>query len=300
MGPDGTVWIVDASANLLLHIDAAGNISDLTGGLYGPEGVAVGPDGHVYVADRGAYRVASPNGSGDVVSFAGIEFRAGFSGDGGLAKKAKLWLPYDVATDAAGNLYIADTGNERIRVVDGVTLKIDSIVGTGVAGYAGDDGPALDAQISESRGLAVDAGGTTMFIADYGNSRLRRVDLATGIITTVAGTGTGVVAYSPALTGLQTPLTHLLAIAVDGAGNAYFPAFYSDLKLMIVRLDPAGVITPIAGGGLTATPGASPLDWQLPPDVLGLAIDPSSGDLYLCGADGRVWKLPAAAAPDGL
>jgi DNA-binding beta-propeller fold protein YncE len=295
VAPDGTLWIVDSS-NLLFHVDAAGTITNLTKDLYGPEGLAVGPDGHVYIADRGAYRVGSPNDTGGVASFAGIEFRAGFSGDGGLAKKAKLWLPYDVAVDGAGNLYIADTGNNRIRVVNGATLKIDTIVGTGVAGFSGDGGQALDAQIGETRGLAVDAAGTTLLIADYGNSRLRRVDLTTGVITTIAGTGTGVVAYSPALTGMQTPLTHLLAVAVDSAGNAYIPAFYSDLGLLIVKIDPAGTVTRVAGGGHSAVPGASLLDWQLPPDVLGLAINSSTGDLYLCGADGRVYRLPGAAA----
>jgi sugar lactone lactonase YvrE len=289
---DGTIWIVDSS-NVVFHIGADGKISDLSAGLFGPEGIAVGPDGHVYIADRGAYRVASPNGSGDVVSFAGIEFRAGFTGDGGLAKKAKLWLPYDVAVDGASNLYIADTGNHRVRVVDGATLKISTIVGTGVSGFGGDNGPALAAQLNDSRALAVDDGGTVLFIADYGNTRLRRVDLATNVITTVAGTGTGAVAYNPSLSGLQTPLTHLLAVAVDGQGNAYIPVFYADLGLTIMRLDASGVMTRVAGGGRTSGTGTQPLDWQLP-DVLGLAVNRSNGDLYVAATDGRVYLVPGA------
>lgn len=293
VAPDGTIWIVDASLNLLFHIGADGKISDVAAGLYGPEGVAVGPDGHVYVADRGAYRVASPNGSGDTISFAGIEFRAGFTGDGGLAKKAKLWLPYDVATDGAGNLYISDTGNERIRMVDSETLKIQTIVGTGVDGFGGDGGPALNAQISDARALAVDSAATALLIADYGNSRLRRVDLATNVITTVAGSGTGAVNYSPALTALQTPLTHLLALAVDGSGNAYFPVFYADIGLTIMRLDATGAMTRVAGGGLSSNIGVSALDFALS-EVIGLAIDPATGDLYICAAGGFVYRVPAA------
>jgi sugar lactone lactonase YvrE len=302
VAPDGTIWIVDArldsTLNLLLHVGADGNISDVAAGLYGPEGVAVGPDGHVYVADRGAYRVASPNDSGGAVSFAGIEFRAGFTGDGGLAKKAKLWLPYDVAVDAASNVYISDTGNERIRVVDGETLKIQTIAGTGVAGYGGDGGQALQAQISDARGLAVDSAGTVLLIADYGNSRLRRIDLATGIITTIAGNGGGALNYSPALTSLQTPLTHLLSVAIDAAGNAYFPVFYADLGLTIMRLDSVGVMTRVAGGGQLSDAGVPALDFALS-DVVGMAIDRATGDLYICAYGGKVYRVAGAAAVAG-
>ena len=294
VAPDGTVWIVDSS-NFVMHINADGTISDLSGGLTNPEGAAAGSDGTVYVADRGAYRIASPNGNGGTVSFAGIQFLAGFNGDGRLATRTRLWLPYDVATDDAGNVYIADTGNARIRVVDAETLKVQTIAGTGTSGFSGDGGPALEAQISDSRALAVDPGATKVFIADYQNSRVRQVDMATGLMTTVAGNGGGVVAYNPALTGVQTPLTHLLALAVDGQGNAYIPVFYSDLGLVIMRLDSTGAMTRIAGGGQLTQAGMSPFDLKLA-DVYGLAVDNAFGDLYICTSDGRVLRVPQAAS----
>jgi hypothetical protein len=297
VAPDGTVWIVDAS-NVLIHIGLDGKISELAGGLTNPEGVAVGPDAKAYAADRGAYRIATPNGNGGTATFAGIQFIAGFNGDGRLAKKTRLWLPYDVATDGAGDVYIADTGNARIRVVDSETLKVQTIAGTGTSGFAGDDGPALDAQINDSRAIAVDQGATMLLIADYGNSRVRQVDLTTGRMTTIAGTGTGAVNYSSALTGLQTPLTHLLALAVDPQGNAYVPVFYADLGLIIMHLDPTGAMTRIAGGGQLAQAGVSPLELKLP-DVYGLAVDPTNGDLYICSSDGRVYRVSGAATIAG-
>jgi len=292
VAPDGSVWVVDSS-NVLIHIGADGVISEIAGGLTNPEGVAVGPDGKAYAADRGAYRIATPNGSGGSATFAGIQFIAGFNGDGRVAKKTRLWLPYDVATDAAGDVYIADTGNARIRVVDSETLKVQTIAGTGTIGFAGDDGPAVDAQVNDTRAIAVEPAASAVLIADYGNSRVRRIDLATGQMTTIAGTGTGVVNYSPTLTGVQTPLTHLLALAVDGQGNAYIPVFYSDLGLVIMRLDSAGTMTRIAGGGQLAQGGVTALELKLP-DVYGLAIDPASGDLLICTSDSRVYRVPAA------
>lgn len=298
VGPDGTIWIVDANLSILLHVSADGTLADLASGLYGPEGVAVGPDGTVYVADRQNYRVVTPNGSGGVSRVAGDIFRAGSSGDGGLARRARLWLPYDVATDGAGNIYIADSANQRIRLIDAETLKIQTIAGTGTAGFAGDGGPATDAQIYGVQAIAVDDAATLLLLADTTNARLRRIDLTTGVITTIAGSAGNAITYDAALTGLQTPLTRISALAMDAAGNAYFPVFYGDLGLTIMRLDATGAMTRVAGGGRLSQVGVSALDFALP-DVLGLAIDRATGDLFICGSDGRIYRVPAAALVPG-
>ena len=154
-------------------------------------------EGTPYVAERGANRVVTTNGNGALKAVAGSEFHPAFRGDGGPAKKAYLDQPYDVACDGAGNLYIADTSNGRVRFIDGQTGTITTIVGNGTLGYSGDGGPAKDAQLTSPQGVAVDSAGTVLYIADYGDSHLRRVDLATGIITTVVGSGAGAVAYDP-------------------------------------------------------------------------------------------------------
>lgn len=290
------MWIVDENLAILVHVLADGTLADVATGLYGPNGVAVALDGTVYVANRSAYGIVSPNGSGGFVKVAGNPLKAGFKGDGGLAKKALLFLPFDVATDGANNLYIADTANQRIRVIDASTLKIDTIVGSGARGYAGDDGQALDAAIDSPQAIAVDAAGSVLLIADTGNVRLRRVDLTTGIITTVAGSGGNGVNYNPTLTGLQTPITRISALAMDFAGNAYFPILWGDIGPTIMRLEPSGIMTRVLGGGRLSGPGTAPLDFAMP-DVLGLAIDQFSGDMLVAASDGRVYRVPGVGTP---
>ena len=151
--------------------------------------------------------VVTTNGNGGVRPVAGNEFHPAFKGDGGPARKAYLSQPYDVVSDAAGNLYIADTSNQRVRFIDALTGKISTIAGNGTQGFAGDGGLATDAELASPEAIAVDPAGTVLYIADYGDSHLRRVDLTTGIITTVLGSGAGSVAYDPNLTGLQVAPT---------------------------------------------------------------------------------------------
>ncbi len=113
----------------------------------------------------------------------------GFSGDGGPATDAHLERPAGLCLDKAGNIYIADKGNGRIRKVDAATGIINTIAGTGITGYSGDGGAAIGAKLSGPRSVSTDNSGN-IYIADYGNNRIRRVDAITGTITTIAGTGT--------------------------------------------------------------------------------------------------------------
>lgn len=298
---DGEIWIVDSNLSMLMRIGPDGTLADIAGGMTGPDGVTVAPAGTdpsatVYIAEKGGNRILAADGNGGVTRVAGAEFRAGFRGDGGPARRAWLWSPSDVASDAYGNVFIADSVNNRIRVIAASTGIIETIVGTGTAGFSGDGGRATEATIYNPQAIAIDPEGTTLLIADTGNGRLRRVDMTTGIITTVAGVGTGTVPYNPALTGPQTPLVRLAGLALDSQGNAYFEVAWGDLGVTIMRLDSAGVLTLVAGGGRDLTPGGPALAFSLP-DIIGLAIDPTSGALIICGSDGKVYRVPGVATP---
>ena len=198
MPPATSSWPT-CGASRIWRIDPTGTITpvagDGTGGSAGNGGpaiaaeiqaaqVAVGPAGDLYFDDSNAYRTVDP--SGTIHPFAGTG-TAGFSGDGGPAVSATLGEEVlGVAADTNGSVYLGDQGNHRIRKVDPTGI-ITTIAGTGVAGSAGDGGPATAATVFLPRSIAVDQAGNVYF-ADWGSDTVRRIDTA-GIITTVAGTG---------------------------------------------------------------------------------------------------------------
>jgi sugar lactone lactonase YvrE len=168
-----------------------------------------------------------------------------FQGDGGPATKAVLNFPSAVAVDDAGHLYIADTRNHRVRKVDAGTGEITTIAGNGQHRFSGDAGPAVSAALNEPAALAVDPKGH-LYIADQSNNRVRKVNLATGIITTVAGTGAadysgdGMVASEAALSGPSG-----LALGTDG--TLYIADTFNG---RIREVDPeTGVIRTVVGDG---------------------------------------------------
>ncbi|WP_179714419.1 NHL domain-containing protein [Nocardioides lianchengensis] len=186
------------------------------------------------------------NGTSPIRTIAGSR-TPGFSGDGGAATSASLNYPSNLAVDAAGNVYVVDNGNNRIRKVaaDGT---ITTVAGTGVGGFSGDGGPATSAQLNNPYSVAVDAGGT-IFIGDDGNNRIRKVD-AQGTITTYAGTGTS------GFSGDGGPATlanlRVASMAIDAAGTVYF----TDQGNGYVRkIAPDGIITTIAGSGTSGYSG---------------------------------------------
>ena len=207
--------------------------------LYAPKGVAVDAAGNLYIADVGNHRIRRVDPSGIITTIAGIGER-GFAGDGGPAIEARLYAPKGVAVDAAGNLYIADTRNQRIRRVDPSGI-ITTIAGTGERSFAGDDGPAVEARLDHPFGVAVDAAGN-LYIADTFNQRIRRVD-PSGTISTFAGTG--IFGFSgdggPAV---EARLDNPTGVAVDAAGNLYIA---DQQNHRIRRVDPSGTITTFAG-----------------------------------------------------
>ncbi len=170
----------------------------------------------------------------------------GFAGDGGPANAALLNGPFDVAFDAAGDLYFSDTFNCRIRRVDARTGVISTVAGNGDKGYSGDGGPATAAALNEPYGIVLDRAGN-IFTADRLNRRVRRIDAAAGIITTAAGTG--VAAYSgdggPASrAGLAEPN----GLAFDAAQRHLYITDVADNRVRVIDLS-TGTIATFAGTG---------------------------------------------------
>ena len=156
-----------------------------------PSGIAVDRLGNLYIADEFNQRIRKVDNKGIITTIAGSGSpdQGAFSGDGAVALNARLNRPADVVVDSLGNLYIADTQNHRIRKVDNKGI-ITTIAGTGTANYSGDGGPATLATLNTPSGLTID-GKNHLFIADSQNHRIRLLDLTTGLIQTVAGTGFG-------------------------------------------------------------------------------------------------------------
>jgi sugar lactone lactonase YvrE len=237
--------------------------------LLSPGSVAVDAAGDLYIADTLNQRIRKVSTSGiittvagsgttlcgnGVLNGAGQELCGGFSGDGGPATAAKLSNPGGVAVDAAGNLYIADTGNNRIRKVSPAGI-ITTVVGTGTAGFNTDYAPGTSMELYQPHGVAVDTSGN-LFIADTYNNRIRMM-LPDGIVTTVAGSGPAPCVTSPSaglcggLSGDGGPATSASlywpqGIGLDTSGNLFIADFENGRVRMV---SPSGVITTVAGGG---------------------------------------------------
>jgi sugar lactone lactonase YvrE len=236
-----------------------------------PWGVALDPSGNLYIADGRNYRVRKVSTAGTVTTVAGKGTR-GFSGDGGPATSAELGFTGGVALDSAGNIYIADGGNNRIRKVSTSGI-ITTVAGKGTKGFSGDGGPATSAELGSPSGVAVDSTGN-IYIDDENNDRIRRIDTS-GIITTVAGGGSNGLAEGGPATSAE--LSDPVALAVDSGGNFYF----ADLNNGRIRkVSTAGIITTVAGNGDYGYNGDNipALSAKLS-TLWGVAVD-SAGDVY--------------------
>ncbi|OYV76399.1 MAG: hypothetical protein B7Z74_00540, partial [Deltaproteobacteria bacterium 21-66-5] len=273
-GPDsvavdssGNLFIADAYNDRVREVDlATGVITTVAGnGTLGssgdggpatsaelnyPQGIAVDSSGHLFIADAFNNRIREVNlATGAITTIAG-DRTAGSNGDGGPATAAELREPSGVGVDSCGDLFIADTFDERIREVDHATGVITTVAGNGTWGFSGDGGPATEAEIGASAGIAVDSSGD-LFIADLGG-RIREVDHSTGIITTVAGNGTyGFSGDGGPATAAELDI--IQGVAVDSSGNL----FIADTNNRRVReVDLAtDVITTVAGNGTRAFSG---------------------------------------------
>lgn len=202
-------------------------------------GVTVAKDGQLYIPDAANNRVRKINLGDSIFTVAGTG-TAGYNVDSGDALTTLLYNPTSVATDTAGNLYIADQRNQRIRKVD-IAGVMTVIAGTGITGFSGDDSAAVNAKLNNPISVATDTFGN-LYVVDYGNNRIRKINAA-GIITTVAGTGvvghTGDGGQAIAAT-LDTPT----CVATDLLGNFYIADRGNNC---IRKVDTAGDISNLAG-----------------------------------------------------
>jgi len=230
--PRGNLFIADTYNHRIRKVDTDGIITTVagTGGLGSfdgdggpavqaeldtPWGIAIDPLGNLFIADSYNHRIRKVAPNRIITTVAGTG-DSGFSGDGGPAIQAKLDTPTRIAIGPQGNLFIADNSN-RIRKVD-TTGIITTVVGTGDSGFSGDEGPAIQADLSYPLGIAVDPLGN-LFIADLGNNRIRKVD-SQGIITTVAGTGDS--GFSgDGWPAIQAKLYYPSGLAIDPLGNLF-------------------------------------------------------------------------------
>lgn len=299
----GNLYVAESYPSRIRKIDSKGIISVYAGNhgssysgdggpavfasLNTPGHMTMGPDGSVVVADSINCVIRSINPAGVISTIAG-NGRCTYAGDGGPALQASLAGPSGVAFDGAGDLFISDTYNNRIRVVAASNGKIATITGDGTAAFAGDGGPSIKGEVYRPGGLIVHGG--AIYFADTYNSRIRKIDFTSGNITTVAGNG------NPAYSGdggqaTAASLKFPDSLTFDTSGNMYI----ADTRNSVVRkVDTNGVISTFAGqnpfgqmndGGL-ATNAALPA----PEDIF---ID-SNGNFFITDLYySRVRELPA-------
>ena len=284
----GNVYIADGSASVR-KVDIHGVISTVAGdhspgfsGDGGPAsnaqlgilgGIAIDAAGNLYIADLDHWRIRKVNANGTISTFAG-NGEGGFSSDGGAATAAELNIPIAVAADALGNVFIVDSGNNRIRKVDGNGV-ISTVAGNGTAGYSGDGGLAINATLNNPGGIAVDAAGN-LYISDTQNHCIRKVD-ADGIISTVAGTGSFGFSGDGGL-AINATLYFPAGLALDISGNLYV----ADRRNSRIRkVSASGIITTVVGNGTQGFSGdggqASNASISQP---VALAVD-TGGNLYV-------------------
>ena len=289
VAPDGRIVFSENFAHRVRTIDADGNLGTLVGGIAAFDGdggqavdaqfgqvksVARDRDGNFLISDAGNNRVRRVHALTGVVETIAGSGEPSHGGDGGPALDAGLTLS-DVVMDSSGRLIISDSDNNRIRRVDAAGTISTIVNETGVPGYTGDNGTAIAAQIAHPTGVEVDAA-DNLYIADFSNHAIRKVDAA-GNIVTVAGTGVG--GYNgDGIPATTAQLANPTDLAVDAAGNLYI-ADFENHRVRFVDIA-TGLISTVAGTGVAGNDGDGG------PATAARLRNPSDVDL---DADGNVW-----------
>ncbi|HTW66367.1 MAG TPA: hypothetical protein VME17_17210 [Bryobacteraceae bacterium] len=304
----GDIFVADTDHARIREVTSGGIINTIAGdGIYGNSGdggpaanaeldlpVAITTDGsgNLYIADNQNHRIRKVAPGGIISTVAGNGTQ-GYAGDGGAAINAELSLPTGVAVDPSGNLFIADSGNDRIRRVtpDGV---INTVAGNGKAGYSGDGGPALNASLNLNGGaaydsIAVDSAGN-LFIADYFNNRIRKVTPG-GAITTVAGDGLQGYLGDGGL-ATNASLDYPAGVTLDTSGNLYIADTFNQRIREVLTTAPGAAVSPqqlqfsASSGGAPSAPQnlsfTSPVEGlpftvSIPAGVNWLEVSPANG-----------------------
>ena len=303
----GMLLLAADAANCQISLPAPGNIDTVAGygtagysgdnglataaDLYCPRNVAIDAVGDIYIADTCNERIRKVTVSTGIIATVAGNGIGGYSGDGGPATSAELFSPSGVAVDAAGNIYIADLGNDLVRKVTASTGVISTVAGNGTSGNSGDGGPATSAEMNSPYDVAVDTSGN-IYISDGGNYRIRKVTASTGIITTVVGTGAW--GYSgdggPAT---SAKITQPMSIVLDAADDIYF-ADWGSVRIRMVTAS-TGDISTVAGNGSWGYSGdgglATAAELNSP---FGVVVD-TAGNIYIAdSANNRIRKVTAS------
>jgi sugar lactone lactonase YvrE len=243
----GNIYIADATNNLVRKVNTAGIITTVAGDTTGartlsnsgysgdggqatnaklddPRSLAFDAAGNLYISEQQNDCVRKVNTAGIITTVAGKGY-SGFSGDGGPATAATLNTPEGITVDAAGNLYIADYQNYRIRMVNTAGI-ISSIAGTGLPNFSGDGGSAIAAGLNDPNGVMFDGAGN-LYITDLGNSVIRKVD-ASGVISTIAGNNSNGY-FGDGGPSTTAELYYPSATCMDAAGNLYIADTYNNV-----------------------------------------------------------------------
>jgi hypothetical protein len=312
----GNLYIADVDNHCIRKVTSTGIISTIAGiggspGFSGdggpatsaqlnrPCGVMEDSYGNIYITDNGNNRIRKVTSDGIISTVAGTG-TAGYNGDNISATSAQLNSPDCTAYDGS-NLYIVDYFNQRIRKVTLKTGIITTIAGNGTSGFNGDGGPATSARLNYPECVAVWTNDIVqnIYISDSGNHRIRKVTSSTGIITTVAGTGTA--GYNgDNISATSAQLHHPSGIAVDGSQNIYIADWYNERIRQVTS--GSGVITTIAGNGTYGFSGdGGPATSAQLKDPASIATNPS-GIYFSDGGNVRVRAIgspcPANAGVD--
>lgn len=297
----GNIYIADSDSKRIRKVDAVTEIISTvvgtgSGGYWGdaspaagaklnqPKGVCVDGVGNVYIADNGNRRIRKVHASKGIITTVAGNGEATYGGDGGPATSASLRNPLGVQLDTAGNIYIADTDNHRIRKVDAVTGIITTAVGNGTAGYSGDGGPPTEASLKEPGDVCVDDAGN-IIVADTLNNVIREVFVGSSVISTIAGeisggfTGDGIPA-------INTRLNFAGDISRDAIGN-YIIADTQNNRVRKVDVE-TGIITTVAGNGLRAYAGDGGLAAEASLDQPRDAVADASGNIFIADSENSV------------
>ena len=280
----GNFYIADQNNNIIRKVDTAGLLTTVAGTgeqgfdgdggaatqatLDSPAGVAIDASGNLYISDTRNQRVRKVSTNGTISTIAGTGV-AGFSGDGGVATQAMISLPTAIAVDSSGNVFFADSNNNRVREVVAASGTIQTVAGNGEQGYSGDGGAATSASLDTPQGISVDSSGN-IYLSDTRNNRIRKI--SGGVITTIAGDGSFNFAGDGS-TATSGSFASPHGIAVNANGTALFIADTDNQRIR--QINSSNLLSTIAGNGqegqdqLNGSATAASLD-----SPLGVAIGP--------------------------
>lgn len=312
---NGTMFISDGFNHRIRRVDSSGIITTYAGngfeGQYGqggftgdggpatsaslsiPAGLVLDIQGNLLLSDFFNHRIRKVDSQTRIISTVAGNGDSSFTGDGGLATNAGMDGPLGLAIDGAGDLFVVDTGHDRVRRIMGTTGIIFTIAGSGSARFYGEGDLAIQAGLYRPYNLSLDSQGN-LFIADTGNFRFRRVDVLTGKIQTVVGDGTLCCNDAEGASALQTSILNGYGVAVDPTGSNLFLSLRDG---GLVRKVTNGIITTVAGGGKNGLGDNGPATAAVLNSPYGLALD-SLGNLFI--ADQSNHRIRRVDAKTGM